>query len=224
MRTTERVGSPAVFGLALLALASTAAASTGTTCTTPARPTLSAASARTPWGDPDLQGVWSATELIGVPLDREPALGERNVLTDGEFQARRARLLESVSPDNIEATNFGADAELIATRSRQASLVVDPPNGRRPARAAAAEARRPASSSFSAGPFNSVADLSTYDRCISFGTCASRSAGERTRDCARTWLRCDPHRSHSRLGGQGKTGHLSTLQNRPFPVSGIEAE
>jgi len=26
------------------------------------------------------------------------------------------------------------------------------------------------------------------------------------------------------LGGQGKTGHLSTLQNRPFPVGGIEAE
>jgi para-aminobenzoate synthetase/4-amino-4-deoxychorismate lyase len=26
------------------------------------------------------------------------------------------------------------------------------------------------------------------------------------------------------LGGQAKTGHLSTLQNRPFPVSGIEAE
>ena len=26
------------------------------------------------------------------------------------------------------------------------------------------------------------------------------------------------------LGGQGKTGHLSTLQSRPFPVSGIEAE
>ena len=26
------------------------------------------------------------------------------------------------------------------------------------------------------------------------------------------------------LGGQGKTGHLSTLQNRPFSVSRIEAE
>ena len=25
------------------------------------------------------------------------------------------------------------------------------------------------------------------------------------------------------LAGQGKTGHLSPLQNRPFPVSGIEA-
>ena len=25
------------------------------------------------------------------------------------------------------------------------------------------------------------------------------------------------------LGGQGKTGHLSTLQNRPSPVSGIES-
>jgi peptidyl-prolyl cis-trans isomerase A (cyclophilin A) len=26
------------------------------------------------------------------------------------------------------------------------------------------------------------------------------------------------------LGGQGKTGHLSTLQNRPFPVSATEAD
>jgi hypothetical protein len=26
------------------------------------------------------------------------------------------------------------------------------------------------------------------------------------------------------LGGQGKSGHLSTLQNRPFPMSGIEAQ
>jgi hypothetical protein len=30
--------------------------------------------------------------------------------------------------------------------------------------------------------------------------------------------------AQSPLDGQGKTGHLSTLQNRPFPVSGIEAE
>jgi hypothetical protein len=26
------------------------------------------------------------------------------------------------------------------------------------------------------------------------------------------------------LGGQGKTGHSLTLQNRPFPVSGLEAK
>ena len=170
MSTTVRVFVFAVFGLALLGFSSTAAASTGPTCTTPARPTPSAATPRTPWGDPDLQGVWSGTELIGVPLDRDPAFGERNLLTDDEFQARRARLLESASPDNIEATNFGAEPELIATRSRQASLVVDPPNGRRPGRTAASEARRPASSSFSSGPFNSVADLGPYERCVSFGT------------------------------------------------------
>jgi hypothetical protein len=30
--------------------------------------------------------------------------------------------------------------------------------------------------------------------------------------------------SAQNLGGQGKTGHLSTLQNRPLPVSGIEAD
>jgi hypothetical protein len=31
-------------------------------------------------------------------------------------------------------------------------------------------------------------------------------------------------RQSGNLGGQGKTGHWSTLQNRPFPVSGIEAD
>ena len=112
--------------------------------------------------------VWD--ELIGVPLDRNSALGTRNVLTDEEFEARRIRLLESASPDNIEATNFGAESELAATRSRQASLVVDPPDGRRPPRTSAAEARQPARNSFLAGPFDSVADLGTYDRCIAFST------------------------------------------------------
>jgi hypothetical protein len=108
--------------------------------------------------------------MIGVPLDRDPELGTRSVLTDAEFQARRTRLLESASPDNIEATNFGAESELAATKSRQASLVIDPPNGRRPPRTPAAEARQPARNSFSAGPFDGVADLGTYDRCMAFST------------------------------------------------------
>ena len=159
-----------VAGIATLVLASGAAAATGPTCVTPRVASPGPAVQQTPWGDPDLQGVWSGVELIGVPLDRDTELGARNVLTEEEFAARRTRLLQSASPDNIEATNFGAAPELIATRSRQASLMVDPPNGRRPPRTPAAEARQPASSSFSSGPFNSVADLGTYDRCIAFST------------------------------------------------------
>src|SRR4029079_16951257 len=43
---------------------------------------------RTPWGDPDLQGVWPGTDMVGVPLQRPEQFGHRTVLTDQEFQAR----------------------------------------------------------------------------------------------------------------------------------------
>ena len=28
---------------------------------------------RTPWGDPDLQGLWPGTAMMGVPMERPPA-------------------------------------------------------------------------------------------------------------------------------------------------------
>jgi hypothetical protein len=37
---------------------------------------------RTPWGDPDLQGKWPGTEMVGVPMQRDQKLGTRNVLTE----------------------------------------------------------------------------------------------------------------------------------------------
>src|SRR5689334_17124535 len=37
---------------------------------------------RTPWGDPDLQGVWPGTDFVGVPLQRASEFGTRNVLTE----------------------------------------------------------------------------------------------------------------------------------------------
>jgi hypothetical protein len=39
---------------------------------------------KTSWGDPDLQGMWPNTELLGVPLQRDPKLGTRALLTDAE--------------------------------------------------------------------------------------------------------------------------------------------
>ena len=125
---------------------------------------------RTPWGDPDLQGVWSGVEVIGVPLERDPQLGTRNVLTDDEFHDRRARLLAGASPDNIEATNFGAEPEIAQTRSHQASLIVIPADGRLPPRVDGAKSPGPGRTSFSPGPFESVADFGLFDRCIAFST------------------------------------------------------
>ena len=134
---------------------------------------------RTPWGDPDLQGVWSGLDSIGVPLDRDPALGTRNVLTQEEFERRQEAFRTNASSDNIEATNFGrgTETEVMRNRSRQASLVVDPPDGRRPPRTPESDARQPSTfGSFSPGPFNSVSDLGVFDRCIAYSPMSSAFA------------------------------------------------
>jgi hypothetical protein len=152
-----------------LALAGVTMAASGPQCIASAQSARLLTAPRTPWGDPDLQGVWSGAEMLGVPAERAPEFGTRNVLSEAEFQARTAQLRQSASPDNIEATNFGADLEVTGGNpARQASLIVDPANGRRPPRTPEAEARQPGRSSFSPGPFDSVLDLGAYDRCIAF--------------------------------------------------------
>ena len=40
---------------------------------------------RTAWGDPDLQGKWPGTDMVGVPMQRDERLGLRNVRNDEEF-------------------------------------------------------------------------------------------------------------------------------------------
>jgi len=43
---------------------------------------------KTPWGDPDIQGMWPSGGMTGVPFQRPEALGDRTELTDEEFQRR----------------------------------------------------------------------------------------------------------------------------------------
>src|SRR5215510_7795039 len=40
---------------------------------------------KTPWGDPDLQAVWSGDSAFGIPLQRPAELGTKAELTDQEF-------------------------------------------------------------------------------------------------------------------------------------------
>jgi hypothetical protein len=44
---------------------------------------------RTPWGDPDIQGIWPSANIAGTPFERAADLGERATLTDEEFEKRR---------------------------------------------------------------------------------------------------------------------------------------
>ena len=141
---------------------------------------------RTAWGDPDLQGIWPSSEMIGVPLQRDPKLGTRAFLTDEEFAQRQKQATQQEAADSEEfvaARTGGGDGTGPPNHwgergrpQRQASLIVDPPNGRMPPmtpdgeRRAADRARR---SSTGAGPFNAPDDLDYYDRCISRGVLGS---------------------------------------------------
>ena len=119
---------------------------------------------RTPWGDPDLQGVWTSEMLrdAGVPYERPRQYGERLYLTDEEFAARQARAARSGFVNSSKTF-------------RQTSLIVDPPDGRYPPLTAAALARpRPTSiGTYGNGPFNGPEDLTLYDRCLTRGVVAS---------------------------------------------------
>ena len=37
---------------------------------------------KTPWGEPDLQGIYNGNDLQGVPLQRAQSVGTRTVLND----------------------------------------------------------------------------------------------------------------------------------------------
>ena len=82
----------------------------------------------TPWGDPDLQGMWSSSALVTVPFERPKELGTRAVLTEDELTARNIAAATRARPKTNPPTGWGESRPAPA----QASLVIDPENGRLP--------------------------------------------------------------------------------------------
>jgi len=129
--------------------------------------------ARTPWGEPDLQGVWSSDDTAGIPRERPAPTGTRLYQTDEEWAARQKQVNDGVSRGENAVGSFRND---YATRAfRQTSLIVDPPDGRQPAVTPEAEKRRATRDrgTFGDGPFNTVEDFTLYDRCITRGIVGS---------------------------------------------------
>jgi len=126
---------------------------------------------RTPWGDPDLQGVWSSDDLENVPLSR-PAAATGPYLDDAAFAARQAQIDRAATQRDTNAdSTFRFD---YARRAfRQTSLIVDPPDGRLPAVQPAARERTMPRGTFGPGPLNSWEDFSLYERCITRGIAGS---------------------------------------------------
>jgi hypothetical protein len=143
---------------------------------------------RTPWGDPDLQGKWPGTDYVGVPMQRSEELGERNWLTEEEYQQEAARREQQAINDsaefeleNADETPGGAVGGPVSPPPHwlergepqyQASLIIDPPNGRYPAATNPPEpgaGRR----GFGATRADTYLDRSNYDRCITRGIAGS---------------------------------------------------
>lgn len=140
---------------------------------------------KTPWGDPDLQGVWPGN--VGVPMQRPPAFGERATLTDEEFGQREAQAKRQAEADNqafaTSDTRAGIGPPSYWTErgrpTRQASLIVDPPDGRLPPLTAEAEKYRKEARGGKGlpgewrGVADSYDDLNIYYRCITRGLLGS---------------------------------------------------
>jgi hypothetical protein len=139
---------------------------------------------KTPWGHPDLQGVWTTDLEIGVPLERPVELGEKAVLTEEEYQKRTETLKRKYNDDKSargdEVGNGQGPVhwyEGARQVSYRTSLLIDPPNGRIPPYTPEAEKRvvRKGTAigfvggSFGPGPYDVAEDLALVDRCITRG-------------------------------------------------------
>jgi hypothetical protein len=133
----------------------------------------------TPWGDPDLQGVWPSTNMIGTPMERDKKLGTRALLNDEEY----AKKLIRTNPTDPSGALRPEGKFSIAggwfdkgRANRQASLVVEPADGRIPPLTAEAQAREDARKKHWNEKKDSPdtwMDLTTWDRCISLGPVGS---------------------------------------------------
>ena len=103
---------------------------------------VNAGAQATPWGDPDLQGVWS--NQTPVPLERPAALAHKPFFTaaeaaDAEKNAL-ASALKNVAAEIATSGEFNEiwveSAKGKVNRNLRTSLVADPPDGRIPFTAA----------------------------------------------------------------------------------------
>jgi hypothetical protein len=128
---------------------------------------------RTPWGDPDLQGVWSSDDTSGIPRERPKDLGNNLYLNEEAFAARVKQIEQGIKRGESDIGSFRND---FARRAfRQTSLIVDPPDGSMPAFKPEAEKRRATRDrgTFGDGPFDTTEDFTLYDRCITRGIVGS---------------------------------------------------
>jgi len=138
---------------------------------------LSQTTSRTPWGDPDLQGVWNNGTV--TPLERPAQFASKEFLTEAEAAQYEQDMISRANVDNRDGVPTEADvskaynevwwehgSKVVATR--RTSIVYDPPNGKVPPLTPAAQARakRLAAARDKADNPDTWTDMTVRDRCI----------------------------------------------------------
>src|SRR5579864_9410967 len=136
--------SISVVTVAIVAIAAGIVLSAAVTQTQAQAPAAAAAktpapSLKTPWGDPDLQGIW--TDETDTPMQRSPKFADQEFFTAAqraELDRQRSALMgrEKRAERGTEADVAGAYNDVFTPKKRtglRTSRIVDPPNGRLPA-------------------------------------------------------------------------------------------
>ena len=150
---------------------------------------------RTPWGDPDLQGIYRYEAAIA--LERPAQFKGREFLTEEEIAQRQkveteqsAKRLAGIEGAEVgrrsveespirgnEYNSFWQDHGRPRRVYRQTSLIVDPRDGRIPYNADARKADARSTARYGIGPFNSFLDPDTGERCLTDGVTAMMFQG-----------------------------------------------
>ena len=101
---------------------------------------------RTPWGDPDLQGIWNNFTI--TPLERPATLADQEFLSPEEAAALEQQAVDRFDRLNVPSVvsseplpvggnvgaynSFWTEEGTRVVPTRRTSLIVDPPNGRLP--------------------------------------------------------------------------------------------
>ena len=135
----------------------------------------------TPWGHPDLQGVWDYRTI--TPMQRAEQFGDREFYTDEEIAAlegrANARMDQPPDPNDesgLVHARYMTDPGTTVDESRRTSLIIDPPNGRMPASVAGTQGQRGGGGGRGGGrgqgpanPEQPWLDRSIMERCITYG-------------------------------------------------------
>jgi hypothetical protein len=130
---------------------------------------------RTPWGDPDLQGVFTNSNEYMTPLERPDTFAGRRLtdLSSDDLSRVRAAatkdMLAALPGGRVRGPDDWWLQNLDVSKRNQPWLIVDPPDGKIPALTAegAVRAAERVRSSFVGGPFNGPEDFNPLERCIS---------------------------------------------------------